>query len=101
MRRFLIAIILFIVMAGVLEARQRQYGVGFSIGGGFLTGTFEKQPDPGFGFKGFFGFGLKNNFEIYSSFGWFNRQCHLSPLPHGRLSSIRYPICGTHCGKLL
>ena len=95
MRRLFAAIVLFIVLAGVLEARQRQYGVGFSIGGGFLTGTFEKQPDPGFGFKGFFGFGLKNNFEIYSSFGWYNFKGDTDP-EEGDPDDIVYQDGGTY-----
>ena len=58
MRRLLLVTMIIVFLTSALEARHRQYGLGFSIGGGFPTGNFEKDPDPGFGFKGFFGFGI-------------------------------------------
>ncbi len=72
MRKYALAALLVILAATILDARHRRYGVGFSVGAGIPTGTFEKDPNPGFGFKGFFGFGLSNNYEIHASFGWYN-----------------------------
>lgn len=73
MRRLLsVTIIIVFFLTSALEARHRSYGVGFSVGAGFPTGNFEKDPNPGFGFKGFFGFGMSNNFELYTSFGWYS-----------------------------
>jgi hypothetical protein len=71
MRQYLLAALIILIVTTISEARYRAYGVGFSVGGGILTGTFEKEPNPGFGFKGFFGFGLSDNFEIHTSFGWY------------------------------
>jgi hypothetical protein len=72
MRRLFFSVVIFILLASIAQAGHRQYGIGFSVGAAFPTGTFEKDPNPGFGFKGFFGFGLGNNFELHTSFGWYS-----------------------------
>jgi hypothetical protein len=71
MRKYALALLIVILATTILDARHRKYGMGFSIGAGIPTGTFEKDPNPGFGFKGSFGFGLSNNFEIHTSFSWY------------------------------
>lgn len=72
MRRLILAGAILVMLSTINEGKHRQYGIGFSIGAGFPTGEFEKDPDPAFGFKGFFGFGLGNSFELHSSFGWYS-----------------------------
>lgn len=74
MRKVIYIVTALVLLYSVNEARQRSFGLGFSVGAGFPTGEFEKDPNPGFGFKGFFGFGLSNNFEIYTSFGFYSFQ---------------------------
>ena len=74
MRKVIYIVTALVLLYSVNEARHRSYGVGFSVGAGFPTGEFEKDPNPGFGFKGFFGFGLSNNFELHTSFGFYSFQ---------------------------